>query len=196
MSEQVERADPEAEASPVLAPRIYVASLSDYNAGRLHGVWMAADQTVDALHDGVQAMLAASPEPGAEEWAIHDYQGFGSAELSEYEALETVATLAQGIAEHGPAFAAWAALTGLGSSLALDPEAFQESYRGHWPSLSDYAEELAKDLGATTALEQLPDWLEPYVTVDYRRFGRDLVLGGDIRTVEGADGVWVFEAER
>src|SRR5436853_7803697 len=30
-------------------PRIYVASLRDYNAGRLHGVWRQADQEVEEL---------------------------------------------------------------------------------------------------------------------------------------------------
>lgn len=53
-------------------PRIYVASLSDYNAGRLHGSWLDANQPVDQLNDGVQAMLASSTEPLAEEYAIHD----------------------------------------------------------------------------------------------------------------------------
>ena len=27
-------------------PRVYVASLSDYNAGRLHGVWINAKETL------------------------------------------------------------------------------------------------------------------------------------------------------
>ena len=44
-----------------LIPRIYVASLSDYSAGRLHGVWIdCAGKTEDALWDEVRAMLAAS----------------------------------------------------------------------------------------------------------------------------------------
>ena len=53
-------------------------------------------------------MLACSPEPVAEEWAIHDFKGFGLAYISEYESPETVSRLARGIAEHGLAFAAWA----------------------------------------------------------------------------------------
>ncbi len=176
--------------------RIYVASLSDYNAGRLHGVWLDAHQAVDELHEGVQAMLDTSPEPGAEEWAIHDFQGFGAAELSEYESLETVARLARGIAEHGGAFAAWAALSGLDRLVALDAEAFEEAYRGHWPSATAYAEELLDETGATEALEAVPEWLQPYVSLNVAGFARDLELGGDIRTVEGDGGVWVFDAER
>ena len=30
-------------------PRIYVASLSDYNAGRLHGEWIDADQGAEGM---------------------------------------------------------------------------------------------------------------------------------------------------
>ena len=193
MSEQVSEQTPEVEPLPVLAPRIYVASLSDYNAGRLHGVWLAAAQEVEALHDEVEAMLARSPEPGAEEWAIHDYEGFGSFEPSEYEALEWISTVASGIVEHGGAFAAYAALVNDQPDRLKD---FEAVYRGQWETLAAYAEELLDDLGATELLEQVPDWLQPYVSLDVAGFARDLELGGDIWTETGDGGVWVFEAER
>lgn len=51
-------------------PRIYVACLAAYNSGMLHGEWIDADQSADELHEGVQRMLKASSQPGAEEWAI------------------------------------------------------------------------------------------------------------------------------
>jgi hypothetical protein len=47
-------------------------------------------------------MLKASPIAGAEEYAIHDYEGFeGVSTLSEYQGVESVAELAAFIAEHG-----------------------------------------------------------------------------------------------
>ena len=52
------------------APRIYVACLAAYNNGCLHGRWIEAT-TPDDIMGQVRAMLAASPLPGAEEWAIH-----------------------------------------------------------------------------------------------------------------------------
>lgn len=120
------------------SPRIYVASLSDYNAGRLYGAWLDADQETDQLLAEVAVMLATSPKPGAEEWAIHDYEGFGAVELSEYESLENVTRLARGIAEHGPAYAAWAAWVGLAEAA---PEAgFDDAFLGHWQSVEEYAE--------------------------------------------------------
>lgn len=51
-------------------PRIYVACLAAYNNGRLHGRWIDAN-TPDEIWREVSAMLRASPEPDAEEWAIH-----------------------------------------------------------------------------------------------------------------------------
>ena len=87
--------------------RIYVASLSDYNAGRLHGRWINADQDADEIFAEVKTMLAASPEPFAEEWAIHDYEGFHGIKIHEWESFETVSELAEAIEEHGQAFAAF-----------------------------------------------------------------------------------------
>ncbi|MEO0467721.1 MAG: antirestriction protein ArdA, partial [Pseudomonadota bacterium] len=52
------------------APRIYVACLAAYNNGRLHGRWIDATDPHEVWQQ-VSAMLAASPEPDAEEWAIH-----------------------------------------------------------------------------------------------------------------------------
>ncbi|WP_339798097.1 antirestriction protein ArdA, partial [uncultured Hyphomonas sp.] len=51
-------------------PRIYVACLAAYNNGRLHGAWIDAT-TPEEIRAAVRAMLAASPEPDAEEWVIH-----------------------------------------------------------------------------------------------------------------------------
>jgi antirestriction protein len=53
-------------------PRIYVACLSAYNNGHLHGWWIDADQEPDALWLDIEEMLADSPMDDAEEWAIHD----------------------------------------------------------------------------------------------------------------------------
>lgn len=60
MSEPNEQ-DHSAETRPDGPPRIYVASLGDYNAGTLHGLWLQADQDPDDLHEQITEMLAASP---------------------------------------------------------------------------------------------------------------------------------------
>jgi len=63
--------------------RIYVACLAAYNSGYLHGQWIDATQGEDHIWTETRAMLAASPIPHTDEWAIHDYEGFEGADLSE-----------------------------------------------------------------------------------------------------------------
>lgn len=176
------------------APRIYVASLSDYNDGRLHGTWIDAAQDPDELQREVQGMLADSVLPDAEEFAIHDYEGFGPLRLDEYESLETVSVIAQGIARHGAAFAHWAAL--VGTREKADLERFEEQYEGHHDSLAAYAEQLLDDLNVQDELDtfeaRLPQSLRPYVRLDIEAFALDLLHGGDIMTSEGDGGIYVF----
>jgi antirestriction protein len=168
-------------------PRIYVACLAAYNNGRLHGAWIDANQSPEDIWSEVNDMLAASPEPGAEEWAIHDYEGFGELRLSEWESFERVSAIATGIAEHGSAFAAW--LSYDNSRDPKDTDAFLDAYRGEWDSLRAYAEEWADETGLYAAAEKAGS---PYVTVDIDALERDLDI--ELHTAP-ADGyrVHVFE---
>lgn len=179
------------EREPQHRPRVYIASLSDYNAGRLHGRWMDAAREVEDLQADIQAMLEASPEPVAEEFAIHDHEGFAQASIGEYESLEVVSAVARGIAQHGEAFAAWASI------VSNDVEAlarFEDGYLGTWDSAQDYAQSFFDDSGAEEALATLPEWLRPHVKLDVTGFARDLELGGDITVVAGEEGgVHVFD---
>ncbi len=160
-------------------PRIYVASLSDYNAGRLHGRWIDVTGDVDSIYSEITDMLATAPEPGAEEWAIHDYEGFGPVRLSEYENLDTVAAIGEGIATHGYAFAAWASHLDRGDLDQLD--AFEDHYRGKWPSLDAYAEDLLESLGYD--LDELgPPELAPYIRFDLDAWAN--VTASDLIVVE------------
>jgi antirestriction protein len=168
-----------------------VASLSDYNAGLLHGSWIDADQAPDELHEAVSDMLTRSPTTGAEEFAIHDFEGFGDYRVGEYDSLDWVNRIACGIVEHGPAFGAWA------EHCAHDEDAlerFDDAYLGQWSSVEAYAEELLDDLGYLRAVEEnVPDMIQPYVRVDIEAFARDLELSGDLTVVEHGFGVWLFE---
>jgi antirestriction protein len=71
--------------------RIYVASLSDYNDGRLEGKWLDLSNYSDAseLMEAIQEMLDELTEKYndgevREEWAVHDYEGIPSTLASEY----------------------------------------------------------------------------------------------------------------
>lgn len=188
-----------AESNEALArdgPRIYVASLTDYNAGLLHGRWIDAAGDVETLRQQIDEMLRTSPTranygDSAEEWAIHDYDGFGDLRLGEHEALSTVALVASGIETHGLAFAAWASYVGEGSADLI--EQFEDRFQGRWDSLQVYAEHMLDELGAQRIIDEAPEWLKGYLNLDVAGFARDLDLGGDVVSVERDDGgVWVF----
>jgi antirestriction protein len=186
-----EPADGTPEKKPDSSVRIYVASLADYNAGRLYGQWIDAKQTAEELEHAIKDMLARSPIPGAEEWAIHDYEGFGPLRVGENQSLEYVAKIAAGIVEHGLAYAAWADAVGADHE-ALD--AFEDVYYGAWDSLEQYAQDVLEDLGyMEDVYRNVPDHIRPYVIIDVKGFARDLEMGGDITVVRNpAGGVWIF----
>jgi antirestriction protein len=168
--------------------RIYVASLSDYNAGRLHGAWINANHDTEEIEEAITAMLAKSKEPIAEEWAIHDYEGFGPIGLGEFESIEHVATLGRGIAEHGPAFAHWADY--LGSSQWQYLTNFEDNFVCECSSKTEFAESMLENMGID--IDSLVDeQLQPYVSFDIDAFARDLSF--DFHIAEDDNGVYVFD---
>jgi antirestriction protein len=183
---------PGRERQPEFDPRIYVASLSDYNAGRLHGEWIDAAQDPEAIHAAISAMLARSKEPLAEEWVIHDHDNFGPLRLGEWESIEHVSLIGQGIAEHGQAFAAWAALT---DQAEWDDKLgqFDEVFLGEWSSPRDYADSMLEDLGID--LDEIgPEFIRPYLSIDLDAFARD--LSHDLYFEDAPNGnVYVFQPQ-
>lgn len=168
--------------TPTEQPRIYVACLAAYNNGILHGAWIDA---VDAwsMWEATRNMLAKSPIPDAEEWAIHDYEGFGGVRIEEYASFERVAELAAFIADHGDLAAEL--LDHYCGDLEEARDALADRYLGAHASLADYVQELTEE---TTAI---PHALRYYV--DYRAMARDAELNGDLFTIQTAhDAVHVF----
>jgi antirestriction protein len=154
--------------------RIYVACLASYNNGELHGQWIDAAQGQDGIWEDVKAMLAASPTDNAEEWVIHDYDGFEGASISEYEGFESVAEKAEFIEEH----------QGLGgklleyySTIEDARNAIDDHYYGLYESVSEFAQQLTEE---TTTI---PENLSFYI--DYEKMGRELEIN-DIFTIETA----------
>jgi antirestriction protein len=182
------------ETAPRPQPSIYVASLADYNNGRLHGEWMDATRDPETIHADIAAMLARSKEPGAEEFAIHDYEQFGACRIHEYDSIELVSRIARGIAEHGYAFAAWAKVH------ESSPERFDDfadAYLGHYDSTQDYADQIIEDLGLAAELVEvrLPESLRGYLRFDTAALARDMELSGALCIVPDPDGgVWLFDA--
>ncbi|MBB4101757.1 antirestriction protein ArdA [Allorhizobium borbori] len=164
-------------------PRTYVACLAAYNNGYLHGAWIDADQDADQIRDEIAAMLARSPVEDAEEYAIHDYEGFEGLSISEYTGIDTVARMAALIAEHGALGAGL--LEHFSGDMDQAESTLEDCYHGQFASLADYMEEL------TTESITIPEALRYYV--DWEGMARDAEMGGDLFTIETAHGeVHVF----
>ena len=173
-----------------ITPRIYVACLASYNAGRLYGRWIDAARGVEHIEREVAAMLADSPEPGAEEWAIHDHEGLG--QIGESEDFDRVAEIGEAVAEAGDDAAAL--LAWLAYEPGRDPGEFADRYRGTWDTLADYVESLWDDIGYDADKAAGGSWWHPARYVDWERMARDLELSGDVETIRSPDGLYVFDA--
>lgn len=161
--------------------RIYVACLAAYNNAILHGRWIDAEQDASAIWEEVSSMLKASPIEDAEEWAIHDYEGFEGVSISEWENFESVAELAAFIAEHGNLGAELISYFG---DLEEAKMALEERYAGEHRSVSDFVQEM------TEQSTEVPESLQYYI--DWEAMARDWEVN-DILTIEtGFEAVHVF----
>jgi len=168
-----------------MTPRIYVASLSDYNAGRLHGAWIDADSDVDVMAEQVADMLAKSRHQPAEDYAIHDYEGFGPIRLSEFTPLSEVAAIMESVDaimdrvhDEETALAVMGALDGAGYAPSTWADLLDEGVDVYGPFDGLYPE---RDL-AFEHEEQgfsLPTDVDYF---DYASYGRDLQADGSIDT--------------
>ena len=155
-------------------PKIYVACLAAYNNGKLHGAWIDADQSSEAIYEEIQEMLKSSPERLAEEWAIHDYEGFGDIRLSEWESIELIADMAAFINEHEKL--GLALLSHFCGDVREARFALEDNYCGVFHSLADFAQHITEE---TT---KIPKNLAYYI--DYEAMARDMEYSGDVFTVE------------
>lgn len=162
-------------------PRIYVACLAAYNSGYLHGAWIDADQDEDDLLKEAQAILDSSPIPNAEEWAIHDSEGFGDLRLSEYTSMETVAQLAKFVLEHGDVGVGLLEYNGMNIEEA--ERMLEECYYGEHESEADFVSDFMEET------QPVPEHLQFYI--DYERMARDWFVN-DFLSINAGGKVHVF----
>lgn len=161
--------------------RIYVACLAAYNNGTLHGRWINANQDAWEIWEEVSAMLKDSPIEGAEEWAIHDYDGFEGVSISEWEGFERVSEIAAFIAEHGQLGGKLIAYFG---DLRDAQNAIGDQYAGEYRSTADFVQEM------TEQGTEIPESLQYYI--DWNAMARDWEIN-DILTIEtGFENIHIF----
>jgi antirestriction protein len=194
--------------------RIYVACLASYNNGVLHGEWIDvdgkdADDLQQEINDRIlrtsrypnvmvpcpdcegtgerngaecpRAACGGSGEiPSAEEWAIHDHEGFGDL-LGEYSPLEDVAAIAA-VLDDGDEDKRRGLLWLVGSCGYKVADAIDrcDEVRTFDGTPTEYAEQFADDVYSEAELGPLASY------IDYERFARDMMLGGDIAEADVA----------
>jgi len=169
--------------------RIYVACLAAYNNGILHGRWIEASTNVFEMQDEIKAMLAASPIPDAEEWAIHDTEDLPSI-IGEFSGLEPVAEFAALVEDYD-----WIDVRDLidiveeARSIEQAREQLENDFVGIFDEFEDYAYEIADEQLACHG--QADSLAARYF--DYEAFARDLRM--DMHVVNlGSGKVAIFHA--
>ncbi|MCE3237839.1 MAG: hypothetical protein K0R24_820 [Gammaproteobacteria bacterium] len=164
-----------------LEPKIYVACLAAYNNGYLHGQWIEANQDTERLHQAVKEMLARSPMPHAEEWAIHGYEDFGGVSIGESTPFETVSEIAALIVEHGESGAG--VLRYMGGDIGNAKQLLEECYMGEFDTEIDFVQSLAEET------MNIPDYLAYYI--DYEKMACDWFIN-DFFSIEVNGKIHVF----
>jgi len=194
-------------------PRIYVTSLSDYNNGHLHGVWIDLDgKDADDVQEDIAAMLRDSKHPnvaveclrcggcGAFAYATCEpCKGSGevpSAEewsihdyddcpdMGENPSIDDLAEQVRLTEEHGDAWTAY--VENVGSHYATE-SGFEESRAGEGDSELDWLYGYIDDSGL---LSEMPENLRNYF--DHEAYLRDMKLGGDVSFEEVNGTVYAF----
>lgn len=166
--------------------QIYVACLAAYNNGKLHGEWIDATKGTDHIEEGIKRVLATSPEPFAEEWAIHDYDDFPShltRTLGENPNIEDLSAIAEFIEEHGE----------LGKAVLgefdLDEakRQIEENFHGEHKNEEDFIYSFYEDCGMMPDTKQNP--LMNYI--DWQAVARDAFMS-DFTSIDSPNGIYVF----
>ena len=151
--------------------KIYAACLASYNNGILYGKWIdVAGAVVDEIRDSIKEMLEKSPTPGAEEYAVHDYDDMPN--LGEYPGLEYISNYAQLVdsaGQDGYKPEEVRAVVDHFCGRVDDAEAALENAYGVWDRFQDYADNFADEM---LACESQDSFASRYF--DYDQHARDL----------------------
>lgn len=152
--------------------KIYAACLAACNSGQLHGAWIdlaACSSAADAM-TAIQAMLAASPVAGAEEWAIHDSEDIPHS-LGWYPSATELQTLVEASRQCADdldweAYCIWCdAESKIGRF-----EDFQDAYEGAHSGTAEYCMHRAYEHGIEPEEQPWPlnciDWQQAWLELE------------------------------
>lgn len=172
---------------------VYIACLASYNAGRLHGAWIDVEACHDAddIEEAIDWILATSPEPGAEEWAMHDSSGPPSyLSRTEQPDLDDLIEWADGLnavidSDEREAYR----LACEDQGQTLDDDDFRDTYCGCYRSVEHYAYEQAEEFGSVLA-----DLHWPLTYIDWTSAWHELTHDGYRDEPCSTGGVHIFHS--
>lgn len=177
------------------APEIYVACLSAYAAGKLHGEWIEVDKNLEELEAAIALVIKSSPEVDAEEWAVHDTEGWYGLSIDEHPDLEQLVEWSKLIQEHGAAvsyFIEWALDVGIEPS----NDEFELRFCGHWDSSNDFvlkSEEIKEHYSWDEFEKQFPFWSN---MIDWEQLASELEMMDAYQYIKASEseghGIYVF----
>ena len=147
----------------IVGPAIYVADLAAYNSAILFGKWISlAGKDSDEVSEEIDAMLAEGTKLYSEkhtlngkheEYAIHDYEGFGPIKVGEYDSVSDLVEHVERMDDDPDKYFAY--VDAMGQDYAEEYNA-DDAY-GPYDDEEDYAWEM---LDMITGDKTLSDYLE------------------------------------
>ena len=176
--------------------RIYVACLASYSSGILHGTWCDFTEDIQAQVNGMLReskypnVMVECPAcrgtgctscadkgevPSAEEWAIHDSEGFPPGYVKEHSGFDELADMADLIDEQGLELVTAAMECTSSTDVDSIRTMIEDNYCGAHGSLADWAEEMCSDL-YSGEMDKLPDFIKYHI--DWAAVAQELLGGG------------------
>lgn len=166
---------------------MFVASLSDYDAGDRHGCWIElAGNTPEGVQKEIANMLKESKYPNAEEWAIQEYGTALLLRLGGHPTISDLIDFCDAWEEYGDAWKAYAECVGYHYATA---EGFQTDYAGEARSEDAWVRDYIDSIGM---LDEMPRELQAHF--DYESYLNDLKAGGGISFERVGSTVFAFSA--
>lgn len=169
----------------VVRPRVWVGCLGCYNAGRLVGRWVDAERAANLTSEELHGYPSAHDEL----WCL-DTEGFpyGTGEVSPSVASKWGELYGEVGEALWPALVSWVE----SGCYVVDADElpcvsdFEERFCGCWESETDYANQLAEEMGVW---DEVPEHLHSYV--DVQKWWRDERLDYSITEAPNG-GVCIF----
>lgn len=172
-----------------MAPAIYVADLAAYNSAILFGKWISLSRKdSDEVYEEINAMLAEGTKLYSritlsdkhEEFAIHDYEGFGPIKVGEYDSISDLVEHVERMDDNPDKYFAYLSAVGEDYGDGYDPD----NIMGPYDSREDYAWEMLDlmigDSDLTGYLESKGVPFAEYIKFDAKDFAFSESCNGSV----------------